>query len=168
MLTIYIDKTTLPVEHDVEKLFSQTKLTDTPLNRKLIQVIEQGTYNDPYSFIDRFGFKLYTEDMSTGCKAALCVANNPDKVVDLVECGYNARDAIIHFCNTGNILYHESSLTIESMEEHYVIDVALNGYHFTSVDRLNKYIQDEMIPGVYPDLDREGIEKLEELERQNT
>lgn len=160
MLTIYIDETDLPVEHDVEKLFSQTRLVDTELNRKLIRVIEQGTYNDEWSFIDRFGFKLYTKDMSTGCKAALCVANNPDKIVDLIECGNNARDAIIKLCTNGNILYHENGMTIENINKPDTIDVRLDGYQFTTVERLNRYIHDEMRAN--PDLNWEGIKKLEE------
>lgn len=40
------------------------------------------------------------------------VLKNPDRIVDITECGYNARDAIINFCLNGTILLRESSVTV--------------------------------------------------------
>lgn len=159
MLTIYIDKIDLPVEHDIEKLFAKTRIADTPINRKIIETIEQGEYNDEHSFIDRFKYKLYNSELSTGCKAALCVANNPDKIIDTIECGNNARDAIINFCTKGNIIYYDNCITISHMKGQSTIDVKLDGYRFTTVSRLNDYIQDER--PFSPDIETEGIECLD-------
>lgn len=41
------------------------------------------------------------------------------------------------------------------------IDVELDGYHFTSLSRLNDYFTDER--PYTPDLETPGIEKLEEM-----
>lgn len=162
MLTLYVDQTDLPVEHDVEKLFIKTKIKDTELNRTLIEKIERGRYNDASTFIDRLGVKLYYDNLSTGCKAALCVANNPDKIVDTIECGHNARDAIIKYCREGKILYHSSGRTISSLGDSpdIAIDVVIGQYRFITLSRLNMYLHDELCLGYEPDLELEGVEWL--------
>lgn len=141
MLTVYIDQTDLPVEHDVENLFLRTRLKDTPVNRKLIEVIEKGTYKDESSFVDRFGYKLWKSELSTGCKAALCVANHPDKIIDTAECGFNARDAIINYCKEGNILYYDDGLTVAKARDMEHIDVVVNGEKCETVLEFNQYVQ---------------------------
>lgn len=158
MLNIYLkdSKETFnrEVVSDVEKEFSRIKLKGTEIDKKLIEKIEQGKYENSTSFIDRFGYKLYYDDMSTGCKAALCVVNSPEKIIDIVECGNNARDIIIALCKTGNVLFEDNGQTI-STQYGNDIDVKLDGYRFTSIDRLNKYISDERPFG--PNMNLEGI-----------
>lgn len=141
---------------DVEKEFKQLKLQGTEIEKKLIKMIEKGTYLDSISFIDRFGYKLYLEHLSTGCKAALCVVNRPDKIIDLVECGNNARDIIISLLREGNILMEDNSVTFSSIYGQGV-DVRVDNYRFSNIDRLNKYVFDERPYGA--DLNTEGIEK---------
>lgn len=143
------------VVSDVEKEFSKIKLKGTEIDKELIEKIEQGKYENSTSFIDRFGYKLHYDDMSTGCKAALCVANSPEKIIDIIECGNNARDIIIALCKTGNILLEDNGQTI-STQYGDRIDVKLDGYRFTSIDRLNKYIADER--PFEPNMNLEGIE----------
>lgn len=141
MLKIFLDKHAIQdkdVVTDVEREFSTFELPETDINKTLIQRIEQGQYNDAISSIDRFGFKLYTEDMSTGCKAALCVVNKPEKIIDLRECGNNARDAIIATCNEGCIFFEYNGITISTIYGKD-IEVFLDGYVFTNIDRLNQY-----------------------------
>ena len=50
--------------------------------------LEQGHFikGEPFAYIDRYGFKLRTNDMSTGCKAAICVLRSTDKLINLSEC----------------------------------------------------------------------------------
>ncbi len=146
MLSIFLKDTYLKLDKeiviDVEKEFSKLKIKGTALDRLMIEKIEKGEYNDENSFIDRFGYKLRYSDMSTGCKAALCVLNLPDKVIDLAECGYNARDLIIRFCKDGGILIEDNGLTV-STQYGNDIDIKLDNYRFTSIDRLNRYICEE-------------------------
>jgi len=50
---------------------------------------------DKYAISSRFdGMKLNIDKLSTGCKTALNVLYNPDKVFDIRECGDNALDVI--------------------------------------------------------------------------
>lgn len=56
-----------------------------------------------YTIISRFdGVALNTDRLSTGCKTALNVLYNPDKVFDIKECGDNALDVIFAF-EEGNV-----------------------------------------------------------------
>lgn len=147
MLRIFIDEVPedvkLEIVNNVEEQFAKITLHGTDLDRKLIEEIEQGKYSNTERFIDRFGVALYYSEMSTGCKAALCVVNSPDKIIDLVECGTNARDEIIRYCKEGNILLHDMEITINNYNKPDDIDVCIDNYNITSIDRLNQYIFSE-------------------------
>lgn len=158
MLKIYLDICDVPKDvsiiNDVEKEFAKTKIKGYDIERNLIKYIEKGTFLDEYSFIDRFGYKLRITELSTGCKAALCVQHCPDSVVDLIECGLNARDVIVSICKNGSVLLHGIDVTIAD----YVtsnIDVQCNGYIFNTIDRLNYYIKNEY--PYKPDMSKEGV-----------
>ena len=143
MLTIFVDTVDgNNIVRNVEEQFAKIKLTGSEIEKALISKIEQGTYNDEYSFIDRFGYKLYNTELSTGCKAALCVVNCPDMIIDLIECGLNARDIIIGLCKEGNVLIQENGVSIVDYFEK-PIDVKVDRFRITSVDRLNKYLFSE-------------------------
>ena len=160
MLTIYVDDVRddkKAVIRDVERLFAQIKPEGTSIDKKLISYIEQGKYNDKNSFIDRFGFKLHLSELSTGCKAALCVANCPDKIIDLIECGNNARDIIISLCKDGKVLIRDNGITFKSYSNS--VCVRVDDYVITDIDRLNKYVFDER--PFEPDMNVEGIEYVQ-------
>lgn len=143
MLTIFVDTVENDkVIRDVEEQFAKIKLTGSKIERELINKIEKATYNDEYSYIDRFGYKLYNTELSTGCKVALCVVNCPELIIDLIECGVNARDIIIGLCKEGKVLIQENGVTIVKYFNE-PIDVKIDNYRITSVDRLNKYIFSE-------------------------
>lgn len=125
--------------HDVELGFNKIRLQDTDLNRKLLKNIEQAEYCDIQSFIDRFGYKLYTKYMSTGCKAALCVANMPDKLINVAECGLNAISSIIHNCTEGNILVSDDMVMFKG--RNIPIQACLDGKIFTNIDDLAYYAE---------------------------
>lgn len=144
MLNIYLDRfkiTGKEIVTDIEKEFAMLKLRGTELEKLLVQKIEKGRFHDKISFIDRFGYKLYNENLSTGCKAALCVVNKPDKVIDLIECGNNARDIIIALCREGNILMHDNGITISSKYRNR-IEVGIEDKKFTDVNSLNQYLEE--------------------------
>lgn len=125
---------------DVERAFESIKLTGSEEERVILKNIEQAEFIDELSFRDRFGFKLYTSELSTGCKAALCVLHYPNKIIDTLECRLNARDAIVSFCKTGSILMRNNGVTIQKISD--TIEVSLDGYNFTDIDKLNEYIND--------------------------
>lgn len=128
---------------DVENAFRKVNLTGSEKEKLIMREIDLAEYRDSNTFIDRYGVVLYYDMISTGCKGALVVLHNPDKAVDIVECGYNARDVIINYCTDGTILLEESSITIRKLTDD--ICVGLNGHVFHDVKALNQYIQD-----VYP------------------
>lgn len=101
--------------------------------------IEKATYNDEFSFIDRFGFKLYTDNMSTGCKAAICVNAFPDVVVDTIECGTNVLEFMIANCNDGHILMSREAMVFSIQCE---IDVIIDDRHFDECNDLLEYIHE--------------------------
>lgn len=161
MLTIYIDKVNknkLDIVKDVEKEFMQLKIKGTEIEKKILMEIEQAQYNDSQSFIDRFGFKLHWTELSTGCKAALCVVNRPDKIIDLIECGNNARDIIVSICDAGNVLIKDTGITFKKHTE--TICVKVDNYKISSIDRLNKYIFSER--PFEPDMSMGGIEYVQD------
>lgn len=157
MLNLFIDNcNSSNIVKDIEEYFLTVKITGTEEERALIKGIDNGEYLDQNSFIDRFGFKLYISELSTGCKAALCVSSNKDLVFDLSECGKNAVDEIIKTCKNGNILVHELNSTINNYDRDS-IDVKLDNYEFTSIDRLNTFIFSER--PFDPDMSTGGIKQ---------
>lgn len=129
----------LPVARDIELQFLKTRLKKDDYTVKALKEIEQATYNDEHSFIDRFGFKLYSKNISTGCKAALCVHEFPTIIINTVECGTNALEFIIANCTDGYILMsRESTLFYVDGQ----IDVTIDDKHFSDYDSLSEYIHE--------------------------
>lgn len=160
MLTLYLDYLDKSLKedviYDVEREFETFALCGSVEEGIFISKIEKGKYNpeDNLSFIDRFGFKLHKKQMSTGCKAALCVLRNPNKIVDLSECGLNARDMILSFCRDGAVFIKNYGITFVDYANSSV-NIKLDNYIFTSISRLNYYVFNER--PFYPDFSREGI-----------
>lgn len=167
MLRLYIESEQSNYEtqviEDAEAEFRAIKLYNSDIEQKIISEIDQGTLKNQLQFIDRFGETLSTSYLSTGCKAVLVALHRPTKLVSFKECGYNARDIAIQTIKDGNILIKFPlrtfgwDITLPDIE----IDVELDGYHFTSLSRLNDYFTDER--PYTPDLETPGIEKLEEM-----
>ena len=130
---------------DAEKAFMLMRITQIELATRLIAEIDQARYVDETEFVDRFGRTLPISKLGTGCKTALVVAHNPDKVVDLLECGYNARDAIIRNIRDGKVSFSFNGISINYPGfDDFEIDVLIDGEHFTSLDALNLYLSQGM------------------------
>lgn len=125
---------------NIEFGFKWKNLKDSDTVRNIIKYVDRGVYIDQNSFKDRFGYKLYTKCLSTGCKAALLVAEYPNKIVNCIECGSNALEAIILYCKDGEILVYGSTLDNVHLANNREVDVELNGIHFTSSSKLDRYI----------------------------
>ena len=70
---------------------------------EIIAQIDHSQMLDKYAISSRFdGMKLNIDKLSTGCKTALNVLYNPDKVFDIRECGDNALD-VIYALPCGNV-----------------------------------------------------------------
>ena len=71
--------------------------------KEIIRQIDHSDMLSPFSISSRFdGMALNIDKLSTGCKTALNVLYNPDKVFDIRECGDNALD-LIYSLPEGNI-----------------------------------------------------------------
>lgn len=139
---------------DVEYEFCTFKLDGSDEEELFVNKIEQGhIIRDDYTaFIDRFGFKLPTLYLSTGCKCALCVLHS-NKCVSAIECGKNAQVVIVSELRTGSIWVPDYGSGFFAEKDD--IDVWLDSYRFTSLTRLNYYLNNERFLNV--DLGMEGI-----------
>ena len=112
MLYVFDAENTKADVVDIEATFSRLKVCMTKSTIEIIKSVDFGDMIDDISYKDRFGNKLYLSELSTGCKAAICVALLPDKIIDLQECGLNARDAVFNYCEDGKILLHDFGVTV--------------------------------------------------------
>jgi hypothetical protein len=109
---------------------------------KLLSEIEQATYYNEERFVDRFGVPVYISELSTGCKAALCVHYMPDKIIDLIECGTNARDAILKYCKNGSVIYYGMDTTVSDYGyENIEVDIDLHGRRINRISEFNDYFE---------------------------
>ena len=71
---------------------------------KIIEKIDDSVMVDQFRIRSGFdGAVLNIDKLSTGCKTALNIVYNKDKVFDIRECGDNALDVIYHL-EEGNII----------------------------------------------------------------
>ncbi len=107
MITVYKKK---PSPNDLELVTLNdiffNKSTATRMDdraKEIIAKIDQSEMLSPYAIASRFdGMKLNIDKLSTGCKTALNILYNPDKVFDIRECGDNALD-VIYALPSGNV-----------------------------------------------------------------
>ncbi len=84
--------------------------------KEIIRQIDHSDMLSPFSISSRFdGMALNIDKISTGCKTALNVLYNPDKVFDVRECGDNVLD-VIYALPEGNI-YCDYPLISFEMDE---------------------------------------------------
>ena len=82
------------------------KYTSEMLDKKadeIIRKIDHSRMIDRYTIASRFdGTRLNIDKLSTGCKTALNILYNPDKIFDVSECGENALE-VIYSLKSGKI-----------------------------------------------------------------
>lgn len=82
-------------KHTVSRLDDRAK--------EIIAQIDHSEMLSQFTISSRFdGMMLNIDKLSTGCKTALNVLYNPDKVFDIRECGDNALD-VIYALPSGNV-----------------------------------------------------------------
>lgn len=128
---------------DVEAYFSKVRLGEHKEDERILLQIEKAMAVGRNAFIDRFGFKLDSGFLSTGCKAALEVVRCGEKeIIDLIECGMNARDCIISNCKNGSILISRPECRITDYSKDDLVDVSVCGKQFSSMQRLSQYLEE--------------------------
>lgn len=146
MLTLYFKDTDEKIPTDVvcdaELAFGKQAIPNIVEAKNLLMSIDGASYSSNMTFIDRFGIRLNKSELSTGCKVALLVLCNPDRVYDIKECGNNARDAIVRYCRNGNIVLKENGADFR-LPDDADIDVRVLNYRFRTGKRFKQYMQDE-------------------------
>lgn len=108
MLNIYVGCNKIPkdaiIAWDNEVEFLYTALEDTKEVRSILENVEHAKYNDKASFIDRFGYKLYSDCLSTGAKTLLNINYQTDKVFYGGELGWNSLQELLKLKN-GNVFF---------------------------------------------------------------
>lgn len=142
---------------DAEKAFALSEVRGDEVDKALIKNIENGEYLNHYEFIDRFGCKLSTMFMSTGCKAALSVHNHPELTINCTEAGDNALSELIKYCKDGTVIIPNRQYAFCTVGSG-PIDVLYRGLRYTSFNRFAYYMYDEWPsePQVFED--DEGVE----------
>ena len=107
----------------------------------IIKNIDHSEMIDKYAVLSRFdNTRLNIDKISTGCKTALNILYNPDKVFDIRECGENALD-VIYSLPEGNI-YCEFPLISFDFDRVNVFDK--NGLReINSYEKLKEWWQNE-------------------------
>lgn len=146
MLHVYLDSKEIPsgekIIEDVEKQFRTCVLQTSQEEQKLVKVIDKGRLNSRATYVDRFGTRLPVSELSTGCKAALCVLHSGGSVVDLRECGCNAIESVLRFCKLGNVLVPFDTMGFLVSENNAPVEIFCNGYYFTNYSSFNFYVRD--------------------------
>lgn len=107
----------------------------------IIEKIDSSRMIDKFFIESRFdGTKLNIDKLSTGCKTALNILYNPDKIFDISECGENALEMIYAF-EQGNV-YCEYPMIAFNMTEVKAVDA--DGDHlFTDYEELKEWWKNE-------------------------
>lgn len=147
LLKLYDSDNFIPDKHqnvitDVEEAFKSIRLRKDEITCNLLKYIEKAEYFDDSRVVDRFGTCIYTSEISTGCKAALCLHYLKDCIIDLRECGINARDYIVLLCNEGSAIFYFADLTVNQLLlPDKKISVSMDDKIFDDVVELNMYLQ---------------------------
>lgn len=124
---------------DVELEFIRYKVPRNSLTAALISEIEQGTWFDDNTFLDRFGQKLPIGMLSTGCKAALLTAFLPTRVISMCEAGANAISSVIRNVQDGSITLVWDGIPFGGNSD-TVINITVFGNLFVTLGELNEYL----------------------------
>lgn len=113
--------------------------------KNILRYIDKAEWYSERQIKDRFGNVMAIDNISSGCKAAIVTSLNPDKAVDLIECGYNARDAILAYVKDGVIIMKDPLLSNKIVSLHdEEVEIRYGKYKFKTVGRFREYIQNEM------------------------
>ena len=145
MIKIY-KKKAIPESLELIKINDQffNKYTVEHLDERAADIIwgiDRSKMIDKYFIESRFdGTKLNIDKLSTGCKTALNIMYNPDKIFDILECGENALE-MIYALEQGNV-YCDYPMIAFNMTEVRAIDV--NGEHlFADYQELKEWWKNE-------------------------
>ena len=145
MIKIY-KKKAIPESLELIQINDQyfNKYTAEMLDKRaadIIWKIDRSRMIDKFFIESRFdGTKINIDKLSTGCKTALNIVYNPNKIFDISECGENALE-MIYALEQGNV-YCEYPMIAFDMTEVKAVDA--DGEHlFTDYEELKEWWKNE-------------------------
>lgn len=133
----------MPIERDVEGLFTKIRLDGCEYDKAILEELEKGQYVDNLHFIDRFGITLPRNCLSTGTKAALALYHSSDVMVWGLEIAHNALAEIVKHCTKGVLLLPASNYYVACEIDDRVIDVVCKGKKYTSMHEFAEFMMED-------------------------
>lgn len=138
MLTIYNcikPNGTNEIVYNIYSYFMyKSKLYNDNITKQILADIEHGSYYDESHYIDRFGNKLLSSEMSTGSQA-LILATHLDGIICFDECGDNVLGMAIKLSARVDMSIYLSY----PIDDHCLV---INGNEEVSIKYNNRYIDD--------------------------
>ena len=89
--------------------------------RDIIKQIDQTEMLGKYAIESRFdGSRLNIDKLSTGCKTALNVMDNPNNIFDICECGENALE-VIYSMDAGKVYCEYPMIALDTNNQYIII-----------------------------------------------
>lgn len=132
MLEIFLGKDNMPddVIMDVNSFIYKYGIPESPVSLVLLQELENATYLSPTSFIDRDGFKLPLDSLSSGMKALLEIEFS-NRCICGTEIGQNAFELMVLFVN-GKV-YFDNVERFDLPETIDLQNIKVNGKMYNTV-----------------------------------
>ena len=112
MLNIYTSMNNIPKDkkfiNDNEVFFKSLGLYDRKFVEPILEQIEQGSWRNNTTFVDRFGTVLYSDSISTGSKTLINITSSDD-VFNSNELGLNAIQYLLMNVS-GNVYLKKKSM----------------------------------------------------------
>lgn len=148
MLVLYTDPAITKHSEFIKDIDPWIQVCGIPKNsfsEKVLSTIEKGTYLDKKSFLDRRGFKLPMEFLSTTSKGLLVIYNViSSKIWNASEIGLNAGNLLISI-RDGNVYIPTDSIRSFAWggDIDMAIDVSINGRYFSDLRSFETYLLEE-------------------------
>ena len=146
---------------DCDLIYSLTLVEPTDEVKNIIKSIDKAEFNGGTTVIDRFGTTIPISELSSGSKTGVVAALYPDKIIDTIDCGYNAIDALLTFVKDGNLIIPDpivfDRFNDATGDPNHRVSIYYNGYVFGSVERLSIYLTTESPDE--PDLSIPGVKR---------
>lgn len=140
MVRLYIGEENIPKDkhfiNDVEAAFPAVPIVGSDFQRLVIETVDKGKYYNSKQFIDRFGYLLTLDSLSTGSKSMLLLDYARDSVVNLVECGDNAL-ILLSLIKDCSVYLPDRDMAFPFTEDYPVV---CNNKEWEGVSQLNDWL----------------------------
>lgn len=117
-------------------------IKDNDYCKEVLRRIEKGSYLNEISYLDRYGYKLHSDDMSTTSKAYICLDRFPGKIINFTEVGKGSGDLLLDKVE-GSLFIPLSRVSgLFSSSEDRSISINLNGKEFTNYFDFIDYLEE--------------------------